>query len=530
MAAHALHRAAGSGQGRAANDTAGAAAAAGLLPELTAALNESPGGRQSQTHTSVLWALAWGAQLPGMAAPVASAVTSVESAVIASIAGIHGTEAQQAAAALVSATARASRPLSDAVAPAVWKALSSDADSSPNGVNTVPPALLDAAAALCDIAVADASSAGKDAGEAAASMLLVHHRIPSLVAMIQPPLTNLRAASVMPRAVRLLAMPLTGGVGGSAAGADAAPHASPLCSAAYQEALLTHDVVTAMAGALAYVPPDALAAPLSLLCRLVLDSPAFGDAFVKGGGLLPGAVAASLSEAAPPAALADALLLLSQLARVSSSHMHALCAAGLATPLAALMKHGSPNVRSRAANAAGNLCRHDDSFYAQAGESGLVAALVASCTDADPSTRKFACFALGNAAFHSDALYGHLAHAVLPLVHLLLDADDKTRANAAVRAACFVFVSPLSHPLKLPPLLCRARWATWCATAARWSRSYCPGAPPRRCCAASGSTASRQQRCHVTAPLLTAPAASPCSRWATCAATPPAGPACTPWG
>ena len=181
----------------------------------------------------------------------------------------------------------------------------------------------------------------------------------------------------------------------------------------------------------------------------MLDSPAFGDAFVKGGGLLPGAVAASLSEAAPPAALADALLLLSQLARVSSSHMRALCSAGLAPPLAALMRHTNPNVRSRAANAAGNLCRHDDSFYAQAGDSGLVAALVAACTDGDPSTRKFACFALGNAAFHSDALYGHLAHAVQPLVQLLQDGDDKTRANAAVRA-CIASCDPhhpsISHP------------------------------------------------------------------------------------
>ena len=478
MAAHALHRAAGALQLRTASDTAGAAAAAGLLPELTAALSESPGG-MSQTHTSVLWALAWGAQLPGMAGQVASAVTNVEASVIASLTGIHGTEAQQAAAALVAATARASRPLSHAVAPAVWKALSSDPDSSPNGVNTVPPALLDAAAALCDIAVADARAAGKDAGEAAAAMLLAHHRIPSLVAMIQPPLTNLRAAAVMPRAVRLLAMPLTGGVGvgGAAAGPDAPPHALPLCSPTYRDALLTHDVVTAMAGALAYVPPDALAAPLvrarlrrvlsntrhpcgslpcppqSLLCRLVLDSPAFGDAFVKGGGLLPGAVAASLSEATPPAALADALLLLSQLARVSSSHMRALCSAGLAPPLAALMRHTNPTVRSRAANAAGNLCRHDDSFYAQAGDSGLVAALVAACTDGDPSTRKFACFALGNAAFHSDALYGHLAHAVQPLVQLLQDGDDKTRANAAVRAciaSCDLHHPTISHPP--PPL------------------------------------------------------------------------------
>ena len=46
-------------------------------------------------------------------------------------------------------------------------------------------------------------------------------------------------------------------------------------------------------------------------------------------------------------------------------------------------------------------------------------------------TRKFACFAIGNAGFHSDALYPELRVAVPPLVRLLGDEEDKTRANAA---------------------------------------------------------------------------------------------------
>jgi len=428
LAAHALHRAAAGGDPVVAADTAAAAAAAGLLPELSAALMQSPsGGGMAQTHTDALWALAWAAQLPGLASPVSLAVLADDTPLCASLAGAHGLEAQAAAAALVAATARSSQRMRDATGAAVWTALGGG-DAPANGagsdepapVNTVPPALLDAAAALCDAAMGDARAAGADAGAAADRVLLADGRLAALVAILRPPMTTLRAADVLPRAVRVLALPLSSG--------GAAPQ---LCSAAYKDALLSQDVVAVMAGSLAYVPPEAMAAPMSLLCRLVLDAPALGHAFVKGGGLSPSAVAAALSSSAPAAALADALLLLSQLARVGGEHMAALTAAGLGPLLNDLLKHSSPVVRARAANATGNLCRHGDSFYAAAAEAGLPAALVSACTDSDGATRKFACFALGNAAFHSDALYGHLAHAVAPLVKLLADGDDKTRANAA---------------------------------------------------------------------------------------------------
>lgn len=48
-----------------------------------------------------------------------------------------------------------------------------------------------------------------------------------------------------------------------------------------------------------------------------------------------------------------------------------------------------------------------------------------------PACRKFACFAIGNAAFHNASLYEALAPAVGPLVALLRDDEEKTRANAA---------------------------------------------------------------------------------------------------
>lgn len=48
-----------------------------------------------------------------------------------------------------------------------------------------------------------------------------------------------------------------------------------------------------------------------------------------------------------------------------------------------------------------------------------------------PGCRKFACFAIGNAGFHNPTLYDALRPAVGPLVKLLSDDEEKTRANAA---------------------------------------------------------------------------------------------------
>ena len=60
-----------------------------------------------------------------------------------------------------------------------------------------------------------------------------------------------------------------------------------------------------------------------------------------------------------------------------------------------------------------------------------MAALIALCADSDRAVRKFACFAIGNAGFHDASLYPALRPAVPPLVGLLRDEEDRTRANAA---------------------------------------------------------------------------------------------------
>jgi fused-like protein len=77
------------------------------------------------------------------------------------------------------------------------------------------------------------------------------------------------------------------------------------------------------------------------------------------------------------------------------------------------------------------MMRHSDYFYGALEQYGLLARLVPLGRDPSGAVRKFASFAVGNAAFHSALLYPHLAPAIGPLVDLLSDSEEKTRANAA---------------------------------------------------------------------------------------------------
>merc|ERR1719352_1364316 len=77
------------------------------------------------------------------------------------------------------------------------------------------------------------------------------------------------------------------------------------------------------------------------------------------------------------------------------------------------------------------MCRHSGYFYERIARHGVLNSLIARCRDQDRTTRKFACFAIGNAGFHNDSLYEPLRVSVAPLVALLEDEEEKTRANAA---------------------------------------------------------------------------------------------------
>lgn len=129
--------------------------------------------------------------------------------------------------------------------------------------------------------------------------------------------------------------------------------------------------------------------------------------------------------------VADALVVISQLSRLSKEYYPSLAGMNVAPDLRTLLLCDDAGVRAKACNAVGNLARHSSAFYEAIRQADLLTALVPLCSDGDPACRKFSSFAVGNCAFHSELLYPGLAQAVPRLACLLEDEDEKTRANAA---------------------------------------------------------------------------------------------------
>ena len=174
------------------------------------------------------------------------------------------------------------------------------------------------------------------------------------------------------------------------------------------------------------------AALTGVLSQLVLRSPSYAKQFVDAGGVAPALLRRTLHPTLnAPSALIDALLAVSQLARLGAEHYPAIKRADAVGLVAPLLSHRDAGVRARACNALGNMCRHSGFFYDDFADRGALTGLIERCGDSDRTTRKFACFAIGNAGFHGDRLYAHLAEAAAPLTALLRDEEEKTRANAA---------------------------------------------------------------------------------------------------
>jgi serine/threonine protein kinase len=176
-----------------------------------------------------------------------------------------------------------------------------------------------------------------------------------------------------------------------------------------------------------------LPACASLLARLAVARDSAAGAFAQAGGLTPSILAVLLAADNPGPVLASGLLVVSQLARAATTaeYQESFASAQLVALLPPLLAHNDAAVRARTANLLGNLCRHSDRLYSEMSKFNVVDPLIALCGDTDRSTRKFACFAIGNAGFHNASLYPLLRPAVAPLVELLRDEEDRTRANAA---------------------------------------------------------------------------------------------------
>eukprot|EP01105_Mastigella_eilhardi_P010917 TRINITY_DN2522_c1_g1_i1.p1 TRINITY_DN2522_c1_g1~~TRINITY_DN2522_c1_g1_i1.p1 ORF type:complete len:1015 (+),score=238.89 TRINITY_DN2522_c1_g1_i1:542-3586(+) len=207
---------------------------------------------------------------------------------------------------------------------------------------------------------------------------------------------------------------------------------TPSLLAVVLEAMHKQGAVACLLRVLKHFPPEELEVPMNLLSRLVLTRDDFIPQFIDSVGLascpLPLLLDANKN---PSAVLVSALLIVSHLARLSSSYYKFLHDAGVEATLPALLSHSDPNVRSKACNFVGNLFKHSAYCYKPLSNDGVIEKLIDLCGDADCSTRKFACFAVGNAAFHSCILYPKLRAAIPALVALLNDTDEKTCANAA---------------------------------------------------------------------------------------------------
>lgn len=327
---------------------------------------------------------------------------------------------------------------------------SSDPGSAPYGSEVSPPGLLSLLSILREIAIASPSGAALICNDPLA--------VPALLAALHPEFlgaierwceesmigsSTLLCVRIRCTVVSILQFPFTHAANSSAFEVEAA-------AASLQDALLSsRGAVPALVSCLAFVAslkageskPEALAEARSmvpacagLLARLAVGSDTATGAFLDAGGLDQGVLTTLLDKSNAGPVLASALLVVSQLARgpTSSALQDAFVSRELVAPLLSpLLTHTDPVVRARTANLLGNLCRHNDRLYPFLARDGVLDRLIALCQDPDRSTRKFACFAIGNAGFHTAALYPALRPAVAPLVELLHDEEDRTRANAA---------------------------------------------------------------------------------------------------
>jgi len=199
----------------------------------------------------------------------------------------------------------------------------------------------------------------------------------------------------------------------------------------YKEALFKSNFISLVVTCADNVDSQGLSVPMNFLSRLILSSSRYSQQFVEGGGLKPSRIARALENTKNAQILVDALLVLSQLARVSKQYYEDMARADIYVGIRNLLQHNEASVRARTCNLVGNMCRHSSFFYNALHTHRIIGVLIERLKDSDSTTRKFACFAIGNAGFHSSELYPNLKRSIGSLVRLLEDADSKTQTNAA---------------------------------------------------------------------------------------------------
>ncbi|KAG8649975.1 serine/threonine-protein kinase TIO [Manihot esculenta] len=174
-----------------------------------------------------------------------------------------------------------------------------------------------------------------------------------------------------------------------------------------------------------------LGRPVAFLAKMVAHRPLAVQ--LVGKGLLdPNRMRRLLDNSSPREVMLDAVMIVSDLARMDKGFYDHINAASILEFLKEFLVHEDPNVRAKACSALGNMCRHSSYFYGSLATHQIIGLLIDRCADPDKRTRKFACFAIGNAAYHNDMLYDELRRSIPQLANLLLSTEeDKTKANAA---------------------------------------------------------------------------------------------------
>jgi fused len=203
--------------------------------------------------------------------------------------------------------------------------------------------------------------------------------------------------------------------------------------------LYKEKVVELLVNAMDYSEGVFLGSPFSIIAKLCANSVDFIRAFVGCGGVESSRIRRVLDpDKAGTGLMSDGLVVLSQMARMSSEFYEAIHKANIYDCIVALLQHPEKDLRGKTCTLIGNLCKHSDFFFQPLEKNHIVERLVKCCSDSDAQTQKLAAFAIGNAAFHSDYLYRLLSPAIPSLVGLLACGDSKTRQNAAGALSNFV--------------------------------------------------------------------------------------------
>ncbi|SPQ98485.1 non-specific serine/threonine protein kinase [Plasmodiophora brassicae] len=160
---------------------------------------------------------------------------------------------------------------------------------------------------------------------------------------------------------------------------------------------------------------------VGLLTRLVCSSKHFARQFVDYNGLHMFSVQRFFFDSVMPsdAFLGDVLTLLTQLARTDQSNYQHIHQSNVYDALNTFLTHEQAEIRAKACNLIGNLCRHSPFFYRHLRDNNVLSALMDRCRDRDAHVQKYAAFAIGNAVYHNDDLCASLSPCIPDLVAAL---------------------------------------------------------------------------------------------------------------